>query len=331
LTNWTAAATNSFDSNGCFSLTNSLNPSVRQQFYALETPPSLRTANPDLWIPACGAWLGAFPAGGSEAGYGNLESQIGRKLDIYRTYNVNLTALPAEALYYITNGNKFMTSRRPGSLWSDVSGRNPTINSQLASLAQSVASVKPNKVMLSLWPEPEQYIIPHGTNGTAADYVAMWQNVWNIFTGNGATNVIWCWDVEGNPGDYYEYTNLWPGNSYVDWVGWDGYQGSATEDYVATQTSRYNWFLTNSTSLCNWAGKPWAWFEWGIGVNSYYPTAAQETNGINAISTAINNNQFPGVVFMDYFDSGPSTFLSETMASFSNYANSPYMKQQCSH
>jgi hypothetical protein len=35
LTNWTAIATNTFDSNGHFNFTNGINPDERQQFYIL--------------------------------------------------------------------------------------------------------------------------------------------------------------------------------------------------------------------------------------------------------------------------------------------------------
>jgi hypothetical protein len=35
LTNWTAIATNAFDSNGQFNLTNGINPDAPQQFYIL--------------------------------------------------------------------------------------------------------------------------------------------------------------------------------------------------------------------------------------------------------------------------------------------------------
>jgi len=35
LTNWTAIATNTFDSNGQFNLTNGINPDAPQQFYIL--------------------------------------------------------------------------------------------------------------------------------------------------------------------------------------------------------------------------------------------------------------------------------------------------------
>jgi hypothetical protein len=328
LTNWTAASTNSFDGNGRFNLTNPLNPAVKQQFYALQNLPAANA----LWVPICGAWMGAYPSGGAASSYSNLESQIGRKLDIYRTYHPPTpvyTALSSEELNYITNGNKMMTSFRPGPLWSDASGGNPTVNAQLASLAKSVASVKPYEIMISIWPEPESDVIPTGTNGTTADFVAMWRNVRNIFNANGATNVIWCWDIQMNPTWYGLYPGLWPGNTNVDWVGYDVYQSSATEDYVAKQISRYNWLTANSTSTCTWTNKPWAWFEWGVGLNSYHPTVADETNGINAINTAINNRQFPRVACMIWFDSGPSTLLAGTMSSFSNYARSPYMEQEC--
>jgi mannan endo-1,4-beta-mannosidase len=66
---------------------------------------------------------------------------------------------------------------------------------------------------------------PWGTTGTtAADFVAAWKHVHDLFAQAGATNVIWIWD----PNDIYPVPNVslqqyYPGDSYVDWVGVTGY------------------------------------------------------------------------------------------------------------
>ncbi len=66
---------------------------------------------------------------------------------------------------------------------------------------------------------------PWGTTGTtAADFVAAWRHVHDLFAKAGATNVIWIWD----PNDVYPVPNvalqpLYPGDKYVDWVGVTGY------------------------------------------------------------------------------------------------------------
>ena len=56
------------------------------------------------------------------------------------------------------------------------------------------------------------------------DFVRAWQHIHDIFTEVGATNVIWLWspNVLRGTGDV-DITKLYPGPSYVDWVGVDAY------------------------------------------------------------------------------------------------------------
>lgn len=62
---------------------------------------------------------------------------------------------------------------------------------------------------------------------TAADYVAMWKHIHDIFTTAGANNVTWVWC----PNAYYSgstpLANVYPGDNYVDWVCFDSYNGGA--------------------------------------------------------------------------------------------------------
>ena len=69
LTNWTALATNSFDGNGRFNLTNPIIPTGKRQFYALQSLPGS-----PLWIPVCGALLGAVCTNDDPQVVSNLEA-----------------------------------------------------------------------------------------------------------------------------------------------------------------------------------------------------------------------------------------------------------------
>jgi hypothetical protein len=64
-----------------------------------------------------------------------------------------------------------------------------------------------------------------GVNGnTAADYVAAWRHVHDVFTSVGATNATWVWCPNIDP--YHVFTDLrslYPGDAYVDWTCLDGY------------------------------------------------------------------------------------------------------------
>jgi len=55
------------------------------------------------------------------------------------------------------------------------------------------------------------------------DFVRAWRHVYDIFQAVGATNVEWIWSPNAeDPGDP-SLKSLYPGDSYVDWVGIDGY------------------------------------------------------------------------------------------------------------
>ena len=288
------------------------------------------------------AWLGAEVTNGVDGitwteANSNHEAMIGRQLDILREYHTpsSWTSLTSAELAYINAGRKVLISFKPNSQWSNAvgvaNGGSATVDSQLTTLAKSVAGIKPKKFMLCVWHEPENDV---GNAGTTNDYVAMWHNVRSIFDANGATNVIWCWAIENYAPLDYLLPGLWPGNTNVDWVGWDVYQGSSNTDYVAAQTTAYNYMVTNSTSAHNYASKPWAWTEWGVGINGYVPTAAQESNTFNEVNTALNNGQFPRIRYIAYFDddSAPnagSAIQSGAWGAYSNLANSPYLTQQC--
>jgi mannan endo-1,4-beta-mannosidase len=66
---------------------------------------------------------------------------------------------------------------------------------------------------------------PWGTTGaSAADFVAAWRLIHNLFAKAGANNVIWVWNPNIiNPVPDVQLQPYWPGNAYVDWVGLTGY------------------------------------------------------------------------------------------------------------
>ncbi|MEP6987356.1 MAG: glycosyl hydrolase, partial [Chloroflexota bacterium] len=56
-----------------------------------------------------------------------------------------------------------------------------------------------------------------------ADYIAAWRHVHDIFTRVGANNVTWVWAPNISTWNTIPLAQLYPGASYVDWVGLDGY------------------------------------------------------------------------------------------------------------
>ncbi len=71
-----------------------------------------------------------------------------------------------------------------------------------------------------------------GMNNKPVDYRNAWIHIHNIFMQVGATNVTWAWTPAAGDGEGTIDQSMYPGDSYVDWVGLSGY---------------------------NWAGSPSTW------------------------------------------------------------------------
>jgi Glycosyl hydrolase family 26 len=81
-------------------------------------------------------------------------------------------------------------------------------------------------VILSFGHEMNGYWYSWGHRHTpASDFVAAWQHVVDVFRAAGARNVIWLWTVNviDASGGIPSPAAWWPGSSYVNWVGIDGY------------------------------------------------------------------------------------------------------------
>ncbi len=80
-----------------------------------------------------------------------------------------------------------------------------------------------------------------GVNGNRpGEYVAAWRHVHDIFTAVGATNTTWVWCPNVDPGNKLQgLASLYPGDSYVDWTGLDGY------NWGTNPTSPKGWMSFN--------------------------------------------------------------------------------------
>jgi mannan endo-1,4-beta-mannosidase len=70
---------------------------------------------------------------------------------------------------------------------------------------------------------------------SATVFVAAWQHIVTVFRAVGARNVTWLWTVN----TIHSHTNVpspgpwWPGNSYVNWIGIDGYFTSSSSVFAS--------------------------------------------------------------------------------------------------
>ncbi|MGH2586244.1 MAG: glycoside hydrolase family 26 protein [Dehalococcoidia bacterium] len=71
-----------------------------------------------------------------------------------------------------------------------------------------------------------------GLNGnTSADYIAAWRHVHGIFQQEGAGNVRWVWSPNVLTHGAGPFTEVYPGDAYVDWVALGGYNFGPTQPY----------------------------------------------------------------------------------------------------
>jgi hypothetical protein len=61
-------------------------------------------------------------------------------------------------------------------------------------------------------------------------YVSAYRHIHDLFVAAGATNVVWAWcpNVTDTPGGNRTTMDYYPGDSYVDWTGVDGYNWGTT-------------------------------------------------------------------------------------------------------
>jgi hypothetical protein len=107
-------------------------------------------------------------------------------------------------------------------------------DSYLRSYAQAVRSLG-HPVIISFGHEMNGAWYSWGNGRTSpADFVAAWRHIVDVFHGWGAFNVTWLWTINslaGGPGQAAAPATWWPGASYVNWVGIDGYYYYPSESF----------------------------------------------------------------------------------------------------
>jgi hypothetical protein len=181
--------------------------------------------------PAQGALFGAFVGTGTVA---QLEATLGRKLAVSHNFygwtddytSWVRTALGSGYIPLVTW--EAWTNSVGVSLDDIIAGAH---DSMIRSRAQSCASIG-QKFFMRWGHEMNGNWYPwdgahNGANpAAAAKYVAAYRHIHDVFVGAGASNVLWvfCPNVDSVPGEAWnQWTNYYPGDAYVDWMAFDGY------------------------------------------------------------------------------------------------------------
>jgi beta-mannanase len=123
-------------------------------------------------------------------------------------------------------------------------------------------------IMLKIGPEMNGNQGPHGPGSWIADFgatpaafTAAWKRIVDIFRATGVTNVAWCITFNFESVGVYDFEDYYPGNDYVDWIGVDYYQMTASDDPSSQVGAFYSWSASKNRPLTvaewgtNWYNK----------------------------------------------------------------------------
>ena len=241
-------------------------------------------------VPSCGALIGISVGPSSERDIASLEKVMKRKVDILYEFHGIDKKLPARdekqmvaqgrVLHVNIESKEFVKANHPEVAWREITGGR--FDSVLKQQAKGFKKLK-TPVMVTFDHEVDS-AKKVGQRGTAAEFVAAWRHIHDVYKAAGATNVVWVWVVTGYEGNWDRVPAVYPGNGYVDWVSWDPYnfsgcqQGTVNPDewksFEDTVSPFYNWLQTKGAAAGIDPKKPYMLSEFGTVDNPEDPGAA---------------------------------------------------------
>ncbi|NJP49189.1 hypothetical protein HCJ93_03635 [Streptomyces sp. SBST2-5] len=223
----------------------------------------------ELLEPPCGAWFGAFvphERADLEEKVAAYEKRVGRKLDIVYTYHdMSLPRGSRREGQLLTPEEQRVGEDRmlllswESKWWGGSKKQQPTWR-QIADgeLDKSVIDVQARrikeygdrtgkKVFLSFDLEMDTRT---PDNGTPAEYVEAYRHIHDRFRELGVDNVVWTWIITGYLGHAELFEQMYPGDAYVDWIGYNQYNyyrchKTGWQSFARTQTATHAWIREN--------------------------------------------------------------------------------------
>jgi hypothetical protein len=255
-------------------------PALTEQSGSASGKPGKCTVSAEL-VPSCGAWWGVTPVVGNRqdptSAVHAFESQTGRTVNIYHGYHSGAQLFPTQGEIALT--------REPGKRRMLILNWKPDVSltwRQIASgaadaqIAREAAYLKANfnsKFWLVIHHEPEDEVrTAPGSGHTAADYRAMFQHVVTEFRKDGARKILFTMVYMGFTGYMIKpwFKDLYPGDRYVDWIGFDPFAKSNIKDFsnlmnkVAEPQQQLGFPGFYDYANKNLPGKPLMLSEWAV-------------------------------------------------------------------
>lgn len=270
-------------------------------------------------VPSCGVLWGVAPAAltmmNRQVALRKFEAATGRTQAIYHAYHLGIGQLfptPPEIAIAHEPGHRrlLLINWRPDvATWASIAHGNKAVD---AFIDREAAYLKTNfsePFYLAIQHEPENDVRPKpGSGFTAADYRAMFRHVANRLRARGAVNIITVMIFMSYPPYNVMpwWSQLYPGNDVVDWVGFDAYAysdpgwgyGDFAEMINRTTTMAKGWPGMYNWVTKHYPGKPLMIGEWGV-------FRSRKNPGHQAAflaSVAAEIGRYPQLKAMCYFD-----------------------------
>ncbi|MDN0193639.1 glycosyl hydrolase [Streptomyces sp. S.PNR 29] len=302
-----------------------------------------------LLEPPCGAWFGAFvPHDRTNLGekVRAYEQRVGRELDIVYTYH-DMSAvegtrregqLLTEEEQRVGRDHLLLLSWE-SKWWGGTEQQQPTWK-QIADghLDASVIDVQARrvkeygqrtgkKVFLSFDLEMDTRT---PASGSPEDYVKAYRHLHDRFRELGVDNVVWTWITTG----YLDHADLmkrmYPGDSYVDWIGYNQYNYYRCHKtdwltFAQTQNATHDWIRENLSD-----DKPLMLSEFGSAFDPDRPERQAEWYA-QVPGVLKNLDGVKAALQWNYRDPGPHCDLAvandEAWASLREAVSDPYLNQ----
>jgi hypothetical protein len=172
-------------------------------------------------------------------------------------------------------------------------------DSYLTSYADSVAAFG-RKVVISFGHEMNGYWYSWAYHHSSPEsFVAAWRHIVTLFRQQGATNVIWLWQVNSASPKTGPVRDWWPGSHYVTWVGISGYY------FLPNETFGYI-FKPVVAQIRRFTQAPVLIAETGV---AHFPKQASK---INDLFTGLRAQHYLGLVWFDHNSAGGSLYSVRT-------------------
>ena len=240
-------------------------------------PSAAGATSPNTPVPTAAQWRsGAWPGGSIDLTAANgFAAYRGRALDIATIYQVRDSwdtiahSTWAEDVYKgfagtLAIGVPLLPMNGDGTLADVAAGRH---DADFASFAQNLVNLGRGSSIIRLGWEFDGTWLPWAAYD-ANTYKAAFRRVVGVIRSIApGVKIDWCGDISGSQTGQDDFTQLYPGDDVVDYIGVDAYN---RQWYQVTDDASWNHFLTMSYGLDAWRtfaaahGKQFSVPEWGL-------------------------------------------------------------------